>query len=153
MCIQCLTPPDTGSTEDMLPFENMVADFVKETGSHVLYRVTPLFDGDNLLASGVLMEAYSVEHSGNGICFNVFVYNVQPGIIIDYSNGDSTLVSHDIQDDPPEESTTNSEGTTIYVLNTNTQIPLSILFLCRSDEPKQQEGLHRKPGLFNCAGV
>lgn len=108
------------NVDGMLPFENMVADFVKETGSHVLYRVTPLFNGDNLLASGVLMEAYSVEDSGSGICFNVFVYNVQPGIIIDYSNGDSTLVSQDVQDDPPEESTTNSEGTTFYVLNTNT---------------------------------
>lgn len=104
----------------MLPFENMVADFVKETGNHVFYRVTPLFDGNNLLASGVLMEAYSVEDSGSGICFNVFVYNVQPGIIIDYSNGDSTLVSQDILDDPPKESTINSEGITTYVLNTNT---------------------------------
>lgn len=73
----------------MLPFENMVADYVKETGNHVLYRVKPFFEGDNLLASGVLMEGWSVEDDGEGICFNVFVYNVQPGIAIDYANGDS----------------------------------------------------------------
>lgn len=73
----------------MLPFENMVADYVKETGNHVLYRVNPLFEGDDLLAYGVLMEAWSVEDDGDGICFNVFAYNVQPDIVIDYANGDS----------------------------------------------------------------
>ena len=73
----------------MLPFENMVADYVKETGNHVLYRVTPVFDGNNLLATGVQIEAYSVEDKGEGICFNVFVYNVQPGIRIDYATGES----------------------------------------------------------------
>ena len=71
----------------MLPFENMVADYVKETNNHVLLRVTPIFEGNNLLASGVLMEALSMEDNGDGICFNVFCYNVQPGIIIDYSDG------------------------------------------------------------------
>ena len=79
------------NTEGMLPFENMVADYVKETGNHVLYRVTPMFDGNNLLASGVLMEAKSVEDNGAGILFNVFCYNVQPGITIDYATGDSAL--------------------------------------------------------------
>ena len=73
----------------MLPFENMVADYVKETGHHVLYRVTPIFEGKNLLAKGVQIEAYSVEDEGDGICFNVFVYNVQPGIQIDYATGES----------------------------------------------------------------
>jgi DNA-entry nuclease len=77
--------------EGMLPFEDMVADYVKETNNHVLYRVTPIFEGDNLLASGVLMEAKSVEDDGAGIEFNVYCYNVQPGITIDYSNGDSAL--------------------------------------------------------------
>ena len=71
----------------MLPFENMVADYVKEANNHVLLRVTPIFEGNNLLASGVLMEALSMEDNGDGICFNVFCYNVQPGIIIDYSDG------------------------------------------------------------------
>lgn len=75
--------------EGMLPFENMVADYVKETGNHVLYRVNPLFEDDDLLAYGVLMEGFSVEDEGDGICFNVFVYNVQPDIVIDYANGDS----------------------------------------------------------------
>lgn len=73
----------------MLPFENMVADYVKETGNHVLYRVSPIFEGDDLVAYGVLMEGWSVEDNGEGICFNVFAYNVQPGIVIDYASGES----------------------------------------------------------------
>lgn len=73
----------------MLPFENMVADYVQETKKHVMYRVTPIFEGNNLLASGVLMEGYSVEDNGEGICFNVYCYNVQPGIKINYANGDN----------------------------------------------------------------
>ena len=77
------------NVDGMLPFEDMVADYVKETGNHVMYRVTPIFEGDNLVANGVLMEAYSVEDNGEGICFCVYVYNNQPGIVIDYSNGDS----------------------------------------------------------------
>ena len=75
--------------EGMLPFENMVADYVKETGNHVLYRVTPVFEGSNLVASGVQMEAWSVEDDGEGICFNVYCYNVQPGVEIDYASGES----------------------------------------------------------------
>ena len=73
----------------MLPFENMVDSYVEETHNHVLYRVTPIFEGTNLVASGVQMEGFSVEDEGEGICFNVFVYNVQPGITIDYATGDS----------------------------------------------------------------
>lgn len=79
------------NTEGMLPFENMVADYIKETGNHVLYRVTPIFEGDNLVASGVQMEAKSVEDNGEGICFHVYVYNVQPGIEINYATGESRL--------------------------------------------------------------
>ncbi len=75
----------------MLPFENEIASYVHETGNHVLYRVTPVFTGDNLVADGVLMEAYSVEDSGEGVCFCVFVYNVQPGIEIDYATGESYM--------------------------------------------------------------
>ncbi len=77
----------------MLPFENMVADYVKETGNHVLYRVTPVFGGNNLVAFGVLMEAWSVEDGGDGVCFCVFCYNVQPGVVIDYINGNSRLAN------------------------------------------------------------
>ena len=81
------------NTKGMLQFENMVADYIKKTSNHVLYRVTPIFEGDNLLATGVQMEAYSVEDSGKGIMFNVFVYNIEDGIIIDYKTGDSKLAS------------------------------------------------------------
>lgn len=81
------------NVDGMLPFENMVADYVKETNNHVLYRVTPIFTGDNLVADGVLMEGYSVEDEGDGICFCVYAYNVQPGITIDYATGDSWLSS------------------------------------------------------------
>ena len=79
------------NVQGMLPFENMIADFVKETKNHVLYRVTPIYEGENLVASGVQMEAKSVEDNGESICFNVYVYNAEPGITIDYSNGNSNL--------------------------------------------------------------
>lgn len=98
------------NVQGMLPFENMVADYIKETGNHVAYRVTPIFDGDNLLASGVHMEAYSIEDEGDGICFNVYCYNAQPKIIIDYRDGSSELA-------PEGETSDNSANE--YVLNTN----------------------------------
>lgn len=92
------------NAQGMLPFENLVADYVRQSENHVLYRVTPIFKGNNLLAEGVLMEGWSVEDNGEGICFNVFVYNVQPGIEIDYATGESRL-SDTVQ--------------THYILNTN----------------------------------
>lgn len=101
------------NVEGMLPFENMVAEYVKETRNHVMYRVTPVFEGNDLLATGVEMEAYSVEDGGEGVSFHVFCYNIQPGVEIDYSNGESskaTFVS-DIE---------NAESSAEYVLNTNT---------------------------------
>lgn len=119
--------------EGMLPFENMVADYVQETGNHVLYRVTPIFEGSNLLASGVLMEGYSVEDSGEDILFCVYAYNVQPGVTIDYATGDSYLTAGGsaVSEEPstpvtpqkPEESETSGAGTVQadYVLNTNTK--------------------------------
>ena len=79
------------NTVGMLEFENKVANYIKSTNNHVLYRVTPIYKDDNLLSSGVIMEAYSVEDSGEGIKFNIFVYNVQDGIDIDYKTGDSKL--------------------------------------------------------------
>ncbi len=97
--------------EGMLPFENMVADFVKETDSHVAYRVTPVFAGDELVARGVLMEGQSVEDGGEGICFCVFAYNVQPGVAIDYATGESTAAEN------PSGSTGGEVLT--YVLNTS----------------------------------
>ena len=79
------------NVEGMLPFEDEVADYIRETGNHVLYRVTPVFEDSNLLAGGVQMEAWSVEDEGDGIRFNVFCYNVQPGVEIDYATGESRL--------------------------------------------------------------
>lgn len=117
----------------MLPFENMVADYVKETGNHVLYRVTPVFDGNNLVASGVVMEAESVEDKGDGILFCVYCYNAQPGVSIDYATGDSQLNDSGAADTTPSATQTpatvtptpQAPNTTqaqeqIYVLNTNT---------------------------------
>lgn len=79
------------NTEGMLDFENEVAEYIRNTGNHVLYRVTPVYEGNNLVAKGVQMEAYSIEDNGEGVKFNVFVYNVQPGINIDYETGESSL--------------------------------------------------------------
>ena len=81
------------NTVGMLEFENKVANYIKETNNHVLYRATPIYDDDNLLSSGVQLEAYSIEDNGIGIKFNVFVYNVQDGININYSNGESSLAN------------------------------------------------------------
>lgn len=81
------------NTEGMLPFENQVAEYIEKTGNHVLYRVTPVYKDRNLLASGVQIEAKSVEDNGEGVCFNVYVYNVQEGIEIDYRTGESQLLS------------------------------------------------------------
>lgn len=97
------------NVEGMLPFENMVADYVKETENHVLYRVTPIFEGENLVANGVQMEAESVEDKGEGICFNVYVYNNQPGVEIDYATGESRAADSQTQ----EQKT--------YILNTSSK--------------------------------
>lgn len=78
------------NVDGMLPFENLVADYIKNTGNHVLYRVTPIFEGDELVMRGLQMEAYSVEDNGAGVSYNVFVYNAQPGIYIDYLTGMAT---------------------------------------------------------------
>lgn len=105
------------NVEGMLPFENQVADYVTETGNRVLYRVTPIYEGDDLVAKGVVMEAYSVEDSGAGVSFNVFVYNVQPGIVIDYSTGDSRRA----EEAPEEEQQPSVEQSDqLYILNNGT---------------------------------
>ena len=80
------------NVEGMLPFENMVAEYIRETENHVLYRVTPIFEGENLVASGVQIEAKSLEDNGEAICFNVYIYNAKPGIKINYANGNSSLI-------------------------------------------------------------
>ncbi|MBE6757243.1 MAG: hypothetical protein E7552_01665 [Ruminococcaceae bacterium] len=100
------------NVEGMLPFENMVADYIKETDNHVMYRVTPWFVKNELVARGVQLEAYSVEDGGEGICFNVFCYNVQPRITINYTNGDSTETITE---------TTTASNNASFILNTATK--------------------------------
>ena len=97
------------NVEGMLPFENMVADYVKETGNHVLYRVTPVFEAEELVARGVQMEAWSVEDEGDGVCFNVYVYNNQPGVAIDYRTGESRAAGAESSAEPAQDET--------YILN------------------------------------
>mgnify|MGYP003374690747 FL=1 len=120
------------NVDGMLPFEDEIADYVNNTGNHVLYRVTPVFNGDNLVASGVQMEAESVEDSGEGVKFNVYCYNVQPGIGIDYATGDSwadqkPVANGESEDndsiivDSNDEAESNMTAEeTEYVINTNT---------------------------------
>lgn len=98
------------NVEGMLPFEDQVAEYVRATENHVLYRVTPVYEGEELVARGVIMEAWSVEDEGTGVCFCVFVYNVQPGIAIDYATGDSFM--------SPDG---NMVGEIRYILNTSTK--------------------------------
>ena len=99
------------NTEGMLVFENMVADYIKETGNHVAYRITPIYEGNNLVASGVQMEAYSIEDQGEGICFNVYCYNVQPGITIDYATGKSSQSNNTVENTTSSNIDTGNEGT------------------------------------------
>ena len=111
------------NVDGMLPFENMVADYIKETKNHVMYRVTPVFEGDNLLAKGVQMEALSVEDDGEGVSFNVFVNNIQPGVEINYLDGTSKLKAESGSEEEPEQvkqNIQNENNDTIYILNTNT---------------------------------
>ena len=108
------------NVEGMLPFENLTADYIKETGNHVLYRVTPVFTDNNLVADGVIMEGKSVEDKGEGVCFNVFCYNIQPEIEIDYFDGSSRYTgSKDNENNSSTSSKTNTSTT--YILNTNTR--------------------------------
>lgn len=106
------------NVEGMLPFENMVADYIKETGNHVLYRAAPIFEGENLVASGVVMEALSVEDEGEGVCFHVYVYNVQPGVEIDYATGESWETRDSASSTLESQA---EEQETDYVLNTSSK--------------------------------
>lgn len=102
------------NVEGMLPFENAVADYIRDTGNHVLYRVTPDFQGNELVARGVQIEALSVEDNGAGICFNVYCYNIQPDIEINYLTGESRYIGND-------EQTTYSDEKQSYIVNTSTK--------------------------------
>lgn len=115
------------NVDGMLPFENMVADYVKETENHVLYRVTPIFEENNLVVSGVLIEAESVEDNGEGVLFCVYCYNVQPGVVINYATGDNTAAENtDASVSDPSSVTSDSTASQTvtaqhYVLNTNSK--------------------------------
>ena len=110
------------NVQGMLPFENLIADYVKETDNHVMYRVTPIYDGNDLVACGVQMEAYSVEDDGEGVCFNVYIYNVQPGIVINYATGENWLSTEvPAQTEKNESADSNESGEKSYVLNTNSK--------------------------------
>lgn len=103
------------NTPIMTKYENAVAEYIKDTGNHVMYRVTPMYKGFDLLPKGLQIEGYSVEDAGNGVCFNVFIYNEQPGITINHTNGDNWLGSDiEIQ----VEDVVSDEDAT-YVLNTS----------------------------------
>ena len=104
------------NVDGMLPYENMIAQYIEQTSAHVLYRVTPLFENNNPVATGVLMEARSIEDSGTGICFNVFAYNVQPNIGIDYATGNSW---QKVQQSTNKTTESLSQAQT-YIINTNT---------------------------------
>ena len=119
----------------MLPFENMVADYIKETGNHVAYRITPIFEGNNLVCSGVQMEAYSIEDEGDGICFNVYCYNVQPGITINYATGESS--------GPSSESTETQKPTTDQNENNQTSSGTMVWI------PKSGKKYHSHAGCSN----
>ncbi len=112
------------NVQGMLPFENMVARYVKDYENHVMYRVTPIFVGNELVARGVQMEAWSVEDDGEGICFNVYVYNVQPGVEIDYATGNNWLSDEEPpKADLPAGGNEGGEDSEVadYILNTNTK--------------------------------
>ncbi|MEY8320536.1 DNA/RNA non-specific endonuclease [Lachnospiraceae bacterium 46-61] len=126
----------------MLPFENMVADYVKETNNHVLYRVTPIFEGDNLLAKGVQIEAESVEDNGEDILFNVFCYNNQPGIVLDYKTGESKQATAEDGD------FSLNDDTVKYILNTNSkkfhESDCSSVSTMKKDSKQEFEGTRKQ---------
>ena len=127
--------------DGMVTFENMIADYVKETGNHVMYRVTPMFFENELVARGVQMEAYSVEDNGREICFNVYAYNVQPGITIEYATGNNWLTENGDSGSSGEEGTTVPEETAKYILNTSSKkvhIPSCASVSQMSDKNKQE---------------
>ena len=137
--------------EGMLPFENMIADYVKDTDNHVLYRVSPVYVGNELVARGVVMEAYSIEDEGDGICFHVFAYNVQPGIVINYQNGTSHLSGEPPITAPPTTTVTPpvttepAEEAHDYVVNTNTdKFHLPTCQYANSMKPENREEVHAK---------
>ena len=138
------------NVEGMLPFEDKVANYVSTTGNHVMYRSTPIFEGDNLVANGVLMEGWSVEDNGEGICFCVFVYNVQPGININYANGESSRVEEKAEE--IEEETPTQESSEVVVEETQADEPV----IADNKAPAQDYIINTNTGKFHypwCSSV
>lgn len=135
------------NVDGMLPFENMVADYVKETNNHVLYRVTPVYDGDNLVAKGVQMEAYSVEDDGEGVKFNVFVYNVQPGIEINYATGDNYLSSDSGNNSKSDSNTSSNQN----INNNNKQNDDQTIESSDKSTTVEVRG-NKKSKIYHCPG-
>jgi DNA-entry nuclease len=130
------------NVDGMLPFENLVADYVGETGNHVLYRVTPIFEGAELVARGVQMEAWSVEDNGDGICFNVYCHNIQPGVNINYATGESSTGDLSVTDGESGR----QPSTAGYILNTNSKkfhIPSCSSVFRMSDKNKEVTNMSR----------
>lgn len=127
------------NVDGMLPFENMIADYVEETENHVLYRVTPVFEGDNLVASGVLLEAQSVEDQGEDIQFCTYVYNVQPGVEIDYETGESRLAEAELQSQEPAEEPESEPSLPEPTEEPESEPPLPEPTDDRKSEPASQE--------------
>ncbi len=128
--------------DGMVEFENMIADYVKETGNHVMYRVTPMFYENELVARGVHMEAYSVEDNGEGVSFNVYAYNIQPGIVIDYATGNNWLAEDAGNNDNNQSTDAPDDNTEVkYILNTSSKkvhIPTCGSVSTMSDKNKQE---------------
>lgn len=147
------------NVEGMLPFEDLVADYVQETDNHVLYRVTPVFEGDNLVASGVQMEGWSVEDEGEGVCFNVYVYNVQPGVTIDYATGRErsgigrTGERYGQYGDGRGGLRTGAGGDHLHPQHQLPQVPPAGLLQRLQHERGEQIHLYRQPGGPDRAGV
>ncbi len=134
------------NTEGMLPFENLVADYVRESGGHVLYRVTPIFSGDELVARGVQMEGFSVEDNGASVCFNVFAYNVQPGVTINYADGTNHASSKSVSQDTAGEIRGNSRSKVYHCPGQRAYEDMadsSHLVVFESEEDAQRAGYRR----------
>ncbi len=138
------------NVDGMLPFENMVADYIKETGNHVLYRVTPVFKGSELVCRGVQIEAFSVEDNGDGICFNVFCYNNQPGVEIDYATGNSRLSAKNEATTQKREPTTAKVEKTTQKPTTQPQTQPSVSDNEAVYLPKSGKRYHSDP---TCSGM
>ena len=144
------------NVEGMLPFEDEVAAYIKETDNHVMYRVTPVFEGDNLLAAGVLMEGKSVEDSGEGVLFCIFAYNVQPGVSIDYATGESSADGTIVNDTSAQEETKQSTSTSVQQEETQQPADTSITHQETSQSEEMQTyvlntNTHKfhKPGCYS----